>query len=166
MEFANLLLFAEYFPWAPLLLMIFNFLELRIDIISLCNFVRRPNQIRKRNIGSWQMILLIISCLSIFTNLFFSLFVVEDENAYNALNLGDASGKVSTNAFNLYMFFLVEHFVFILIFFLRFFFSSTKPWVKLFLERREYKSKQNKWKSMIERFQIAKMLKVESGKNV
>jgi len=161
MEFANLILFAEYFPWAPLLLIIFNCLEIRIDMISLCNLVRRPNQERKRNIGSWQIILFIISCMSIFTNLFFSLFIVEDQNAYKALNLGDLTGHISTTTSNLYMFFLIEHFVFILLFLIRYFSSNTAPWVAMFLERREFKSKQNKWKKMIERFQIAKHLKEE-----
>lgn len=130
-------------------------MEIRIDIISLCNLVRRPNQQRKRNIGIWEIILFNLSCMSIFTNLFFSLFVVEDENAYNALNIG----KISTTTSNLYMFFLIEHFVFILLFSIRYIISNTSPWVSLFLKRREYKSKQNKWKSMIDRFQIAKHLK-------
>lgn len=159
MEFANLILFAEYFVWAPVLLLIFNLVEIRIDIISLCNLVRRPNQQRKRNIGIWQVLLFILSCMSIFTNLFFSLFVVEDENAYKALNLGDFAGSIKTNTSNLYLFFLIEHFVFILLFLIRYLSNTTAPWVKLFLERREFKQKQSKWKSMIERFQIAKHLK-------
>jgi len=161
MEFANLILFAEYFPWAPILLIIFNLFEIRIDIISLCNLVRRPNQQRKRNIGIWQVILLYLSCLSIFTNLYFSLFVVEDETVYKALHIGELTGHISTNTSNLFLFFLIEHFVFIIIFLIRFCSSNISPWVSLFLQRREFKQKQNKWKSMIERFQIARLLKSE-----
>jgi hypothetical protein len=161
MEFANLVLFAEYFPLAPLLLILFNFMELRIDIISLCNLQRRPNQERKRNIGIWQIILFNLSCMSIFTNLFFSLFVIEDENLYglNNLNLNQLTGHVSTNISSLFLFFLIEHFVFIVIFSIRYLTPNTAPWVSLFLQRREFKLKQNKWKGMIERFKIAKHLK-------
>jgi hypothetical protein len=131
-------------------------MEIRIDMISLCNLARRPNQQRKRNIGIWQVILFNLSCLSIFTNLFFSLFIKEDEKATIDMLSG---GKLSTNKYSLYMFFLIEHFVFILLFLIRYISSNTSPWVALFLERREYKSKQSKWKSMINRFQIAKHLK-------
>jgi hypothetical protein len=161
MEFANLILFAEYFPWAPILLIIFNFLELRIDIINICTLQRRPNQERKRNIGIWQIILFNLSCISIFTNLYFSLFVIEDENAYglNNLNIKEFTGHVSTSTSSLFLFFLIEHFVLIVIFLIKYLTPKIAPWVSLFLQRREYKNKQNKWKGMIERFKIAKHLK-------
>lgn len=140
LEFGNLVLFAECFPLAPLYLLIFNSLEMRVDIIGLCQLYRRPIPIRKRNIGSWKIILFFISCLSIFTNLFFILFA-KSENKLNYL-----LGTTSTNKNNLFYFFILEHFVLIIIGFLNLLNTNVSEWVRLFLKRKEYRSQQNKGK--------------------
>ena len=140
LEFGNLVLFAECFPLAPLYLLIFNSLEMRVDIIGLCQLYRRPIPIRKRNIGSWKIILFFISCLSIFTNLFFILFA-KSENKLSYL-----LGTTSTNKNNLFYFFILEHLVLIIIGFLNLLNTNVSEWVRLFLERREYRSKENKGK--------------------
>jgi len=156
LEFGNLVLFAEYFPLAPVYLLFFNNIEMRIDIISLCNFYRRPMPIRKRNIGSWKIILNIISCFGIFTNLFFSMFIKEDNISLNILKLNVDEEKLNKDANTLYYFFLLEHLVVIIIAFINYLFENVSPWVKLYLERRDYQAKENKWKALIKRFKIAK----------
>lgn len=163
LEFGNLVLFAEYFPLAPVYLLIFNNIEMRIDIISICNFYRRPMPIRKRNIGSWKIILNIISCFGIFTNLFFSMFIKEKNNSLHILKAEDE--KVQSDANTLYYFFLLEHLVVILIGIINYSFQTVSPWVQLYLERRDYRAKENKWKALIERFKIAKEIsKADSEK--
>lgn len=156
LEFGNLVLFAEYFPLAPVYLLIFNNIEMRIDIISLCNFYRRPMPIRKRNIGSWKIILNLISCFGIFTNLFFTMFIVEENKSLNVFKLKANEDKIHSDANTLYYFFLLEHLVVIIIGLINYCFETISPWVKLYLERRDYKAKENKWKALIERFKIAK----------
>jgi len=163
LEFGNLVLFAEYFPLAPIYLLIFNNIEMRIDIISLCNLYRRPMPIRKRNIGSWIYILYSISCIGIFTNLFFSLFIVEENNSLNILKLSANEEKVHSDANTLSYFFLLEHLVIIIIGLINYFFETVSPWVKLYLERKDYKAKENKWKALLERFKIEKKINKSDG---
>lgn len=158
LEFGNLVLFAEYFPLAPIYLLIFNNIEMRIDIISLCSFYRRPLPIRKRNIGSWKIILYLISCVGIFTNLFFSLFIVEENKSLNILKFKSYDDKIQSDANTLYYFFLLEHLVVLIIGIINYAFDTVSPWVKIYLERRDYKAKENKWKALIERFKIAKQI--------
>lgn len=112
--------------------------------------------IRKRNIGSWKIILNLISCFGIFTNLFFSMFIVEENKSLNVFKLKANEEKVHSDANTLYYFFLLEHLVVIIIGLINYFSSTVSPWVKLYLERREYKAKENKWKALIDRFKIAK----------
>lgn len=158
LEFGNLVLFAEYFPMAPVYLLIFNSIEMRIDIIGLCSLYRRPMPIRKRNIGSWRIILFIISCFGIFTNLFFSLFIVEENNSLKKF-LEVPPEKIHSDTNTLYYFFLLEHLVLIIIGLINYLFDTVSPWVKVYLQRRDYKAKENKWKALIERFKIDRKLK-------
>ena len=126
LEFCYLTLFAECIPFAAILLLLVNFIELRSDIIKISTVIRRPEYIRKRSIGAWEIIFNIISFLSIFTNLTFSfLFNEENNNKFD----------------NLFSFCKYEHIIFALILILRMSWPNTKEWVKLFLDRNEYKLK-------------------------
>ena len=99
---------------------------MRSDIIKISTVIRRPEYIRKRSIGAWEIIFNIISFLSIFTNLTFSfLFNEENNNKFD----------------NLFSFCKYEHIIFALILILRMSWPNTKEWVKLFLDRNEYKLK-------------------------
>ncbi len=158
LEFGNLVLFAEYFPLAPVYLLFFNNIEMRIDIISLCNFYRRPLPFRKRNIGSWKFILYLISCVGIFTNLFFSLFIAEENKSLNILKLNANEGKIHSNENTLYYFFLLEHLVIVIIGLINYALNTVSPWVQIYLERRDLKAKENKWKALIDRFKLGKEL--------
>jgi len=113
--------------------------------------------IRKRNIGSWKIILNLISCFGIFTNLFFSMFIKEKNNSLNILKVEEEKIQTDANAF--YYFFLVEHLIVIIIGLINYCFETVSPWVKLYLERRDYKAKENKWKALIQRYKIAKEIK-------
>jgi anoctamin-10 len=136
LEFGYLVLFAECFPLAPLMILITNTIELRSDIFKISTVFRRPSYIRKRNIGIWQLILKILSVISVFTNLLFT--ITFSDNSYKSYY------GHKLNAGQLLNFFLLEHFVFIVVVLIRVFISSEAKWVKLFLQRREFKLRNNR----------------------
>lgn len=126
-EFGYLTLFSEFFPFASLILFFSNFIELKSDIISIGFNLRRPQFIRKRNIGAWENIINVISVLSIISNLIFSYYF---------------SSYVYKYKYDILVNFTIwEHAIVILIIILRFSFSNTPYWVKIFLLRRDYKEK-------------------------
>lgn len=130
-EYGYLVLFAECFPAAPLILLVSYNFEMRSDMFKLSTVFRRPHFIRKRNLGSWELILNILSILSVFTNILFSISYSD-----NIITSGDEN-KLN----KLLLFFLTEHFVLIITALVRISISSKSSWVKLFLERKEYKLK-------------------------
>jgi hypothetical protein len=71
----------------------------------------------------------IISMMSVFTNLLYT-FTYKD------------AGKPHTSS-KLLNFFLLEHLVLVIFVILRYLLKNQAEWVKLFLERREYKLKQH-----------------------
>jgi len=67
-QYGYLALFVVAFPIAPLLAMISNFLENKIDAYKLCIFHRRPLPKGAANIGFWFTILDVITWITIMTN--------------------------------------------------------------------------------------------------
>jgi anoctamin-10 len=141
LEFGYLTLFAECFPGAPIFILIVNSIELRSDIFKLGTVFKRPEVVRKRNIGSWNLLIQVIAMLSVFTNLLFTITHSEDVKGY-VNNQGLSSSQTLT-------FFLLEHIVLIVIIFIRLGLSGTTKWVKLFLARRESKSKTGIWRRLV-----------------
>ncbi len=85
------------------------------------------------------------------------MFITEENKSLNVLMLkGNEEGKINSETNTLYFFFLLEHLVFIIIGLINYCFEIVSPWVKLYLERRDFKAKENKWKALIERFKIGK----------
>jgi anoctamin-10 len=141
LEFGFLVLFAECFPLAPIIILIVNNIEIRSDLFKLSTVFRRPDYIRKRNIGSWHLIFKILSVLSVFTNMLFT-FTYSDGSFKNYI--GDNMG-----AGQLLKFFFLEHFVIISIVVLKLCISTQSYWVSLFMARREYKQKNVKITNLI-----------------
>lgn len=69
-QFALVTLFVNMFPLAPLLALVSNLVELRLDARKYIKFCRRPLTRRVRDIGAWMDILQLLSYLSIVTNAF------------------------------------------------------------------------------------------------
>lgn len=149
LEFGCMTLFAECFPFAPIFVLIVNNIEIRSDILKLSTIFKRPHYFRKRNIGSWHLIIQILSTLSIFTNMLFTFLFSSNEIGFKVY-LDESN--------NIFHFFVMEHIVFIIIILIRISISSTSGWVKLFLARREYNMKKGKWKALCE--------KIVSKKNI
>lgn len=146
-EFGFLTLFAESFILAPIAILILNRLEKFSDLYKFKYNTRRPEFIRKRNIGMWQHILLVQSAIAIFTNLSLTLMLTNDNAQIEYIrNMFRSKNKLS---FKL-SFFLVEHGVIILLVLVWTLISTTAPWVNTFMQRRDYKQRSNKWKVLID----------------
>ena len=125
-EFCFLTLFAGSFPLTPIILLITNSLEIRSDITKICLITRRPEAVRKKNIGAWKYIIEFIGIMSIFTNIMFCYL-------YNH-SIGET--KYSIMSFTLF-----EHFAIFFIFILRFFFPLTSKWVRIYKLRKAHKER-------------------------
>jgi hypothetical protein len=131
-EFGYMILFAECLPIAPIMVLIFNNIEIRSDMFKLATVKKRPQFVRKRNIGIWYYIMQFLSLLSIFTNLLYS------------LTYRDLSG-LKMGEHRLIDFFMLEHLVLVIFIVVKFAISNQAAWVKLFLERRDYRLKNKKF---------------------
>ena len=141
LEFCYLTLFAECIPIAGILLIIVNTVEIRSDLLKLGTIVRRPEYLRKRNIGSWHIIINVVGIMSIFTNLLFSYTF-----STTLLNKDKFGSLLS--------FCVWEHVVFALIIILRVVVPNTSYWVRLFMQRREYRMRNDKWKNVMNVFKV------------
>jgi len=76
-QFGYTTLFVVAFPLNPLLSLIANFIETRLDSYKLLHLERRPHPRGADNIGTWYAILEIIGILSVITNIALVMFVSE-----------------------------------------------------------------------------------------
>jgi hypothetical protein len=148
-EFGFLTLFAESFILAPIAILILNKLEKYSDITRFKTFVKRPDFVRKRNIGMWQNILQVQSVIAVFTNLSLTMMSTNDNKQVAYLRSILISNKANKLKFKP-SFFVLEHGVIVVLVLLWLVLVPMAKWVRLFIERREYKMKSNKWKVLIE----------------
>ncbi|XP_037551308.1 anoctamin-5b [Nematolebias whitei] len=73
-QFGFITLFVASFPLAPLLALVNNILEIRVDAWKFTTQFRRPMASKARNIGAWQEILNAVAILSVVTNSFIMAF--------------------------------------------------------------------------------------------
>ena len=125
-EFCFLTLFACCVPLTPILLLLTNSLEIRSDITKICLLTRRPEAIKKKNIGAWKYIIEFIGIMSIFTNIMFCYL-------YNH-SIGETKYSMMT-------FTLCEHLLIFFIVILRFFFPLTAKWVRIYKLRKAHKER-------------------------
>ena len=67
-QFGYLALFSPAYPLAPLLALLNNILEIRVDASKLCRTMRRPKFEVCEDIGSWFAVLNIIGFLAVIVN--------------------------------------------------------------------------------------------------
>ena len=168
-EFGFLTLFAESFILAPIAIVILNKLEKYSDLTRFKNLVKRPEFIRKRNIGMWQYILQVQSVIAIFTNLSLTMMATNDNPQIAYLRSFLRSSRTNKLSFK-FTFFAIEHAVILALILVWVGFSPMSKWVKLYLDRRDYKLKSNKWKVLIEDLEIDMKAKLkiedENNKNI
>ena len=125
-EFCFLTLFACCAPLTPILLLFTNSMEIRSDVTKICLLTRRPEVVRKKNIGAWKYIIECIGIMSIFTNIMFCYL-------YNN-SIGETKYSIMT-------FTLCEHLLIFFIVILRFFYPLTAKWVRIYKLRKALKEK-------------------------
>ena len=67
-QFGYITLFVVSFPLAPLLALANNYVEFRSDAFKLLTQMRRPVPRGAEDIGSWQRVFKIITCIAVITN--------------------------------------------------------------------------------------------------
>lgn len=67
-QFGYITLFVVAFPLAPLLALASNYVESRSDAFKLLTQMQRPVPRGAEDIGSWQLVFTIITCISVVTN--------------------------------------------------------------------------------------------------
>jgi hypothetical protein len=125
-EFCFLTLFACCAPLTPILLLLTNSMEIRSDITKICLITRKPEAVKKKNIGAWKYIIEFIGIMSIFTNIMFCYLY----------NLSTGETKYSILSFT-----LCEHLLIFFIVILRFFFPLTTKWVRIYKLRKALKER-------------------------
>ena len=127
-EFCFMTLFAFCVPLTPILLFITNNIEMRSDYTKVCLITRRPEVIKKKNIGAWKYIIEFIGIMSIITNVMFCYL-------YNFTN---GETKYSMITFTLW-----EHFLILIIVIFRFFFPLSSQWVRIYKARKFFKGRES-----------------------
>ncbi|XP_058500899.1 anoctamin-5 isoform X3 [Solea solea] len=108
-QFGFITLFVASFPLAPLLALINNIIEVRVDAWKLTTQFRRPVAAKAHSIGAWEEILSGIAVLSVVTNAFIVAFTSDMiprlvyMYAYNAENEMNMKGYInnSLSVFNI-----------------------------------------------------------------
>lgn len=67
-QYGYLALFAPAYPLAPLLALVNNILEMRLDAVKLCTVTRRPHVRQAEDIGSWFTVLNVLGFFAVLTN--------------------------------------------------------------------------------------------------
>lgn len=67
-QFGYVTLFVVAFPLAPVLALLNNYVETRSDAFKMLSQLRRPVPRGAEDIGSWQGVFTVISCLAVVTN--------------------------------------------------------------------------------------------------
>eukprot|EP00808_Paulinella_micropora_P001738 g31328.t1 len=125
LQFGYLTLFVVAFPIAPLLAIVNNFVENRVDSQALLVLTRRPLPRGAQNIGTWQSVLDIVSTIAIVTNIAIIIFTSE---VFAHLNV--------TQRFTIFG--IVEHLMLLFKFAISYFIEDMSEKTKTELEREEY----------------------------
>ena len=128
-EFCFLTLFACCAPLTPILLLLTNSLEIRSDSTKICLVTRKPEAVKKKNIGAWKYIIEFIGIMSIFTNIMFCYL-------YNH--------TIGETKYSMLTFTLCEHLLIFFIVILRFFFPLTSYWVRIYKLRKAHRENSDK----------------------
>lgn len=120
-DFCFLTLFASCAPLAPILIWFNNDYEIKNKINKFFKEIRRPDFVKKKNIGAWRYIIECIGIMSIITNIMFCYL-------YN--------NSFGEKKYSLLSFMILEHILVLFIIALRFFFPMEPWWVKIYKLRK------------------------------
>ncbi|KAL4432748.1 hypothetical protein ABPG74_011569 [Tetrahymena malaccensis] len=152
-NFGYITLFAAAFPFAPLLVFIFNAIELYSDKHKIYYLYQRPHAFKISGIGIWNQILSFISIFCVLTNiilfsfssdqitrffpsLFFDQAPQEEQVLFMAPPPLEGQGR-----YLVFVVFVIEHLLFISIYLLRKFILTRSDWTMIYQQRKEYYKK-------------------------
>lgn len=161
-NFGYITLFASAFPLAPLLTLIFHWMELESDKWKIMNVYQRPVPYKQSGIGSWLSVLNHMSIMAILTNIFLFAFASHKiTEFFPSLFLDDHGGHVDPTLFTagptaklgkgryvIAVVFLIENLMFLTVYLIRNYVKYCKSldWVDTYQRRKLQKLKINTYK--------------------
>ena len=136
MTFGYITLFAAAFPIGTTITSIFIYLETKSDMFKMERTARRPFSKKAHNIGTWEIALDILTIMSVFTNIVLCCYA-SDQIDYVLPWLKGLKEDSSTNILTI---FGIEHIRLLLVLFLRIALNNQPRWLRIFLQRRAFKS--------------------------
>ncbi len=118
-------LFVVVFPLAPLLSLLNNFVEVRVDSKKLLSFTQRPTPRQVSDIGAWQSVFTAITAIGIVTNVAIVMFEMDFFEDHS-------------DAWRLKIFLLFEHFMFLFLVLLAFVLPDVPNSVLMHAKRQRY----------------------------
>jgi len=126
-QFGYVTLFVVAFPLTPLLALLSNVLENRVDGTKLCKLVRRPEPRGAANMGTWFDILSLVSFIAVITNVAIICFETPLFNSW-----------FPAEETRVFVFLLAEHAIMLLKFAVSYFVPDEPAEVATHLQRQEY----------------------------
>ncbi|XP_017055360.1 anoctamin-6 isoform X2 [Drosophila ficusphila] len=93
-QFGFITLFSLAFPLAPLLALLNNVLEVRLDAIKMLRFLRRPVGMRARDIGVWQGIMTVVTRIAVASS---AMIIAFSTNLIPKIVYAASSGDIELN---------------------------------------------------------------------
>ena len=140
-NFGYVTLFASATPLAPLFIYLFHFIEGYSDRYKIFNLYRRPLPVRAKNIGSWKSVLIIMTLLSVITNIFLFSF-----SSNQLIRFCGFESKEEFIKHIIAIVFVLEHCLFVIIWIMRKTVLSREDWTNIYWGRKLYKQKIRKLK--------------------
>jgi len=127
-QYGYVCLFVVAFPLAPLLALISNYIEIRLDATKLAKYSRRPQPMGASDIGTWYDMLQIVSFVSVITNGLICIFFT---NVVDTAVNGSDYSKV-------WVFLITEHLILGIKFSMAYLVDDEPQTIKLHDLRQEY----------------------------
>ena len=140
-QFAYVVQFTFAFPWAPVMALLNNIFEIRIDANKLLKQAQRPPALGAENIGSWQLVMEVLVMISIVVNALLMSLTSSALSQFYGIDLVAPSARLST-------FIVIEHFLMFFMFAVKYMIPDVPGLVKKALSWEEFKREQIKLKNM------------------
>ena len=136
MTFGYITLFAAAFPLGATVTSIFIYIETKADVYKMEKLSRRPFSRKAHNIGVWELTLDLFTFTAVFTNIILACFASDQIDAI----LPFMAGLREDSMTSLLTVFSIEHLLIVFVVIVRYCYEGAPRWVRVFHERRHYKS--------------------------
>ena len=154
-NFGYITLFASAFPLAPIYTLVFHYIEIKQDIWKLYNVYQRPIPFKVNGLGSWLVVMNIMSIIAVITNIvliafashqiieFFPWIFQDDHQEQQLFMYSGAVAKKGKKKYLIMIVFLIENVMLFSIFTIRYFIHNSKniDWTYTYQQRQLRKMK-------------------------